>query len=106
MERYGVSFRIQSECAKIGTRETPNTDTIHAVCNIVKEKFTGSEVYSEQGLRVPFVVSCCKFLKSVILKTFSEIILAFLSVESKKNIVYGNIDFTGNLFFGFGRYCG
>ena len=29
-ERYGVSFRIQSECGKIQTRITPNTDTFHA----------------------------------------------------------------------------
>ena len=30
-ERYGVSLRIQSECGKIRTRITPNTDTFHAV---------------------------------------------------------------------------
>ena len=30
-ERYGVSHRIRSECAKIRTRITPNTDTFHAV---------------------------------------------------------------------------
>ena len=30
-ERYGVSLRIQSECRKIRTRITPNTDTFHAV---------------------------------------------------------------------------
>ena len=30
-ERYGVSLPIQSECEKIRTRKTPNTDTIHAV---------------------------------------------------------------------------
>ena len=29
--RYGVSLRIQSECRKIRTRITPNTDTFHAV---------------------------------------------------------------------------
>ena len=58
------------------------------------------------GLRVPFVVSCCKFLKSIILKTFNEIALVFLSVESKTNILYVNINFNGNLFLGFGRYCG
>ena len=32
-ERYGVSHRIQSECGKIRTRITPNTDTFHAVNN-------------------------------------------------------------------------
>ena len=30
-QRYGVSLRIQSECQKIRTRITPNTDTFHAV---------------------------------------------------------------------------
>ena len=30
-ERYGVCLRIQSECQKIRTRITPNTDTFHAV---------------------------------------------------------------------------
>ena len=30
-ESYGVSLRIQSECGKIRTRITPNTDTFHAV---------------------------------------------------------------------------
>ena len=30
-ERYSVSLRIQSECCKIRTRITPNTDTFHAL---------------------------------------------------------------------------
>ena len=30
-ERYGVSLHIQSECGKMRTRITPNTDTFHAV---------------------------------------------------------------------------
>ena len=30
-ERYEISLRIQSECGKIGTRITPNTDSFHAV---------------------------------------------------------------------------
>ena len=31
MERYGVSLRIQSECEKLQTRKTSNTDTFHPV---------------------------------------------------------------------------
>ena len=58
------------------------------------------------GLRRPLVVSCCKFLKFVISKTFNKIVLALLSVESKTNILYVNINYTGNLLLGFGRYCG
>ena len=57
------------------------------------------------GLRVPFVVSCCQFLKNIILKTFNKVVLAFLPVESKTNMLYVNIHFTRNLFFGFGIYC-
>ena len=30
-ERYGVSRRIQSQCGKMWTRITPNTDTFHTV---------------------------------------------------------------------------
>ena len=30
-ERYGVSLSIQSECGKMWTRITPNTDGFHAV---------------------------------------------------------------------------
>ena len=45
-------------------------------------------------------------LKAIILETFNEIVLAFLPGESKTNILYVDINFTGNLFFGFGRYCG
>ena len=48
---------------------------------------------------------CCQFLKAIILKTFNEIFLAFLPVESKTNIFNINIHFTENLFLGFDRYC-
>ena len=34
-ERY-VSVRIQSECGKMRTRQTPNTDTIYAVMASIK----------------------------------------------------------------------
>ena len=34
-ERYRVSLRLQSECGKMLTRITPNTDTFHAVIVIV-----------------------------------------------------------------------
>ena len=49
---------------------------------------------------------CFQFLKAIILKTFNEIGLTFLSVESKANILYVNMNFSGNLLFGFSRYCG
>ena len=34
--RYSVSLRIQSECEKIRTRITPNTDTFHGVNVIIR----------------------------------------------------------------------
>ena len=37
-ERYAVSFRNQSECRKMPTRITPNTDTFHAVSILIKNK--------------------------------------------------------------------
>ena len=37
-ERYSISLRIQSECEKIRTRITPNTDTFRAA--FVLQKFT------------------------------------------------------------------
>ena len=30
-ERYSVSLRVQSECGKMGTRISPNTDTFYPV---------------------------------------------------------------------------
>ena len=39
MERYGVSLGIKSECGKMLTRITPNTDTFHAVVNGVNNCF-------------------------------------------------------------------
>ena len=36
VERYFVSLRIQTECGKIRTRKTPNTDTFHSVYPIAK----------------------------------------------------------------------
>ena len=39
MERYCISLRIQSECGKMRTRITPNTDAFYAVIEIEKSKF-------------------------------------------------------------------
>ena len=38
-ERYEVSFRSQSECGKIWTRITPNTDTFPALCTAGSKHF-------------------------------------------------------------------
>ena len=44
--------------------------------------------------------------KSHYLKNFIEIVLLFLPVQSKTNMLDVNINFTGNLFLGFDRYNG
>ena len=41
-ERYSVSLRIQSECGKIRTRITPNTETFHAVLIAIQFVFSHS----------------------------------------------------------------
>ena len=40
-KRYSVSLRIQSECGKIRTRITPNTDAFHAmkITTIIKSRY-------------------------------------------------------------------
>ena len=45
-ERYGVSLRILSECGKMRTRITPNTDTFHAGVNKSENLFImNNELY-------------------------------------------------------------
>ena len=45
-ERYSVSLHIQSECVKMQTRITPNTDTFYAVtaCRLGRFIKGGSEI--------------------------------------------------------------
>ena len=44
--------------------------------------------------------------RSLVLKTFNGIVLAFLLVKSKTNILYVNKKFAVRSILGFGRYCG
>ena len=60
MKRYGLSLRIQSECGKLRTRITPNTDTFHAV-TIFAESFI---LVSWQGSK-----NACDGLRTKILKS-------------------------------------
>ena len=39
MEKYFVSLRIQSECGKTQTRETPNMETFYAVDELFQGAF-------------------------------------------------------------------
>ena len=48
-ERYGVCLHIQSECGKIRTRKTPNTDTFNAV---LKSRFP-NEIFNTFRTNIP-----------------------------------------------------
>ena len=52
------------------------------------------------------MVSYRKLLRSVISKTFNEIVLAFLPVERQTDMLSVNTFFTGNLLLEFGGYYG
>ena len=49
-ERYRESLRIQSECGKIRTRKTPNTDTFYAVLNYRVNSPSSFKKYLEMGI--------------------------------------------------------
>ena len=49
-ERYSVSLRIQSECGKIRTKKTPNTDTFNAM------KFCGIDCINKKYPTKFFVI--------------------------------------------------
>ena len=51
-ERYGVFLRIQSECRKVGTRITPNTDSFYAVPQMEKIQKRLPKVFKNNGLHV------------------------------------------------------
>ena len=44
-KRYSVSLRIQSECTKIRTRKTPNTDTFYAVNRLCQRNLLISQFF-------------------------------------------------------------
>ena len=48
IERYGECLRIQSECGKIRTRKTSNTDTFHAVLFLQIPMKNGFSVLRDQ----------------------------------------------------------
>ena len=60
IRRYGVSLRIQSECGRILTRITPNTDTFHAVQ--YKHKTTSLAKYEENSQGKSLCSNNCKTL--------------------------------------------
>ena len=81
---YGISLRIQSECGKIRTRITPNTDTFHAmqdfpyIFNICTE-CTQSYKKEELSKRITFY-----FLRNKLLLKFKYI--EHLDLQKTKTI--------------------
>ena len=52
MERYGISLCIQSECGKIRTGITPNTDTFHAVMECRSKDFSREDYYTNYSILI------------------------------------------------------
>ena len=71
-------------------------------------------IFLFSGLTQPLLVPPHKHIslrsqsnfRSLVLKTFNGIVLAFLLVKSKTNILYVNKKFAVRSILGFGRYCG
>ena len=58
-ERYSVSVRIQSQCRKIQTRKTPNTDTFNAVTSLMQDLEAAARRVSKNRCSWKF----CKILR-------------------------------------------
>ena len=56
-ERYGVSLRIQSECRKIQTKETPNMNTFHVVREIHTGKYFSGNIIIKPSNRFSRVLN-------------------------------------------------
>ena len=71
---YSVSLRIQSECGKIWTRKTPNTNSFHAVT-------------SAEGHKVVLIPYCLQPTFHIFI--FSHVILEVLiCTSSSKNVLF------------------
>ena len=60
VERTGASLRIQSECGKMQSRKTPNTDTFHAV------------IFVNISQKMVFVLSKLRICLRLLIKSFIE----------------------------------
>ena len=62
-ERCSVSLQIQSECGKIRTRITPNTDTFYAACYyLTANRWVLPSLGMNIWLDVCCILSCCIFV--------------------------------------------
>ena len=74
---YEVSLRIQSECGKIRTRITPNTDTFHTVSNRRFPKLGKILMIYLQKIFCKFKISILKYYNSQNLNHFQVAELLF-----------------------------
>ena len=74
---YEVSLRIQSECGKIRTRITPNTDTFHTVPNRRFPKLGKILMIYLQKIFCKFKISILKYYNSQNLNHFQVAELLF-----------------------------
>ena len=74
MERYSVSLRIQSECGKMRTRKTPNTDTFHVAVGEGKGVLkTLSTIYVGTFYKMPTAKIRELFSEIVLPKMFGDV---------------------------------
>ena len=78
-DRYGVSLRIHSECGKIRTRKTPNTDTFYAVVSI-KDRFLICRSFLPSASRPGIVTSLCENsgvngMRTVLFSYFKSVVM-------------------------------
>ena len=80
-ERYGVSLRIHSECGKIRTRITPNTDTFHVVNNWLVQRdlqlaaitiFSDYWKIQKQPFRGVFIKRCSENMQQIYRRTIPK----------------------------------
>ena len=75
-ERYEASLRIDSECGKIRTRKTPNSDAFHAVIITHKSLLSASNLpykFANTCLPIPLRFGLMRWERGNILFHFSRI---------------------------------
>ena len=83
--RYSVSLRIQSECGKMRTRITPNTDTFHAVWVARKKIFFELLVnIANVSMRPNFILIVFFENQSALLVSFEYLCHSFITSSEKE----------------------
>ena len=91
MDRYSVSFRIQSECGKIRARKTPNTDTFQTVVVFPRSEvifecwssLIGNIIANKIGLPESNVLDITDYTKKIV---FIKLVDPVHGADSKQNL--------------------